>query len=663
VKFRLSISSAVVLFGIIAALGLAGLFVTSGYALKQLRVGGPLYNQIKLGNDLIADVLPPPEYVLEAYLEATLALREPDTLAARKDRLIQLRKDYDERREYWTRSDLDPALKALLTETSHAEVARFWEITQVEFLPAIATRNSLAAETSYRKLQLAYNAHRAIIDDIVKKANDINTALESVATAQDTKFTMMVWIVSALVAVVLALGLLGISIGVIRPVVRMTSIMKRLADGDLNVAIPSVGRRDEIGSMAKAVEVFKQSAIENQRLEQEQVKKADEARRSQRDALLAMAETVERETGKSVESVGAATRNVAEVAIGLTSLAASLSSNSRSVAAASVQALANAQTVSAASEQLSASIREIGGQIQRAGASTNSAVRSSLRAQETIQSLSAVVAKVAEMSGNIGSIASQTNLLALNATIEAARAGEAGRGFAVVASEVKSLSNQTAKSTEEINRLVAEIEVATQAAVHAVGDIANEINQVDEVAHSIAAAVEQQQAATTEIARSVEQSAQSSREISSKIENVSLDADELNNRAAEVQRTIAGAADSVGSLRSILVKVVRSSAEGTDRRLSPRYSVDVPAVVETAGGRIQSRIINVSEGGARIACIPCPELNTVGKIAIDGMSQSVPFIVRGHTKETASLEVTADGALREKYSAWLLGVTGDRAAA
>ena len=322
VKFRLSISSAVVLFGIMAALGLAGLFVTSGYALKQLRVGGPLYNQIKLGNDLIADVLPPPEYVLEAYLEVTLALREPDTLAARKDRLIQLRKDYDERRAYWTRSDLDPALKALLTETSHVEVARFWEITQVEFLPAIATRNSLAAEASYRKLQLAYNAHRAIIDDIVKKANDINTALESVATAQDTKFTMMVWIVSALVALVLALGLLGISIGVIRPVVRMTSIMKRLADGDLNVEIPSVGRRDEVGSMAKAVEVFKQSAIENQRLEQQQVKKADEARRSQRDALLAMAETVERETGKSVEFVGAATRNVAEVAIGLTSLAA-----------------------------------------------------------------------------------------------------------------------------------------------------------------------------------------------------------------------------------------------------------------------------------------------------------------------------------------------------
>src|SRR5664279_4832309 len=116
-KLRLSVSNAIVLFGMVAALGLAALFFTSSYALKQLRVGGPLYDQIKLGNDLIADILPPPEYVLEAYLEATLALREPETIAARTERLLQLRKDYDERRDYWSKSDLDAGLKSTLTET------------------------------------------------------------------------------------------------------------------------------------------------------------------------------------------------------------------------------------------------------------------------------------------------------------------------------------------------------------------------------------------------------------------------------------------------------------------------------------------------------------------------------------------------------------------
>jgi hypothetical protein len=120
-KFRLSVSNAVVLFGVITALGLAALIFASGYALQQLRVGGPLYSQIKLGNDLVADILPPPEYVLEAYLEATLALREPETIAERTKRLVQLRKDYDERREYWSKSDLDSGLKLVKVVRTSAE--------------------------------------------------------------------------------------------------------------------------------------------------------------------------------------------------------------------------------------------------------------------------------------------------------------------------------------------------------------------------------------------------------------------------------------------------------------------------------------------------------------------------------------------------------------
>jgi methyl-accepting chemotaxis protein len=662
-KFRLSVSNAIVLFGVITALGLAALFFASGYALQQLRVGGPLYGQIKLGNDLVADILPPPEYVLEAYLEATLALREPETLAARTERLVQLRKDYDERREYWSTSDLDATLKRLLTEKSHAEVTKFWAIIQDEFLPAMVGKNQSAAETSYRKLQSVYAAHRAVIDEIVKKANDDNTTLETTAANMNAKFSVMVWTVSGVVMLILALGILGIAIGVIRPVVRMTAVMKRLADGDLNIDIPSVARRDEVGSMAKAVEIFKRAAVENLRLQSEQIKTVDKAAIAQRDAMRAMAETVERETGHSVETVGAATREVANVAVGLTDLASNLSKNSQAVATASEEALANSQTVSAAAEELSASIREIGSQIRRASTVTNTAVKSSMKAQETIQSLSAVVSKVAEMSGNIGSIASQTNLLALNATIEAARAGEAGRGFAVVASEVKSLSHQTANSTEEINRLVGEIQLATQAAVDAVGHIGNEINEVDQVATAIAAAIEQQQAATREIARSIEESARSNRDVSSKIENVSHDAVELNARAAEVQHTIAGAADSVAALRSVLVKVVRTSTEGTDRRASMRYPVDVAAVIQHSGRKLQARLLDISEGGAKITCQPGLELNTAGQIEIQGIALPIGFVVRGATKDTASLEVTVEGAAREQYHSWLSRRTGGRMAA
>jgi methyl-accepting chemotaxis protein len=662
-KFRLSVSNAIVLFGVVTALGLAALLLTSGYALRQLRVGGPLYSQIKLGNDLIADILPPPAYVLEAYLEATLALREPETVAARTERLAQLHKDYDERREFWGKSALDPGLKALLTDKSHAEVTKFWDITQNELLPAIVSKNLPAAEADYRKLQSVYAAHRAVIDDIVKQATDDGAALEVTAANQDTRFKIMVWSVSAIVLLMLTLGILGIAIGVIRPVVRMTAVMKRLADGDLNIEIPSVARRDEVGSMAKAVEIFKQGAIENLRLQDMNLKATEEAARMKHDALVAMAETVERETASSVENVGATTRDVAKVAVGLTGLANSLSANSQAVAAASEQALANSQTVSAAAEELSASIGEIGSQVQRASAVTGNAVQSSEKAQETIQSLSSVVSKIAEMSGIIGSIASQTNLLALNATIEAARAGEAGRGFAVVASEVKSLSHQTATSTEEINRLVAEIQLATKAAVDAVGHIGGEINEVDKVATAIAAAIEQQHAATQEIARSVEQSASSNRDVSSRIANVSRDAVELNNRATEVQESIAGTVKSVATLRSVLVRGVRTSSEDTDRRGTPRYQVDIPVVIESSGRKLQSKILNISEGGAMITCVPSLEPGALGKIEIGGMSRPLDFIVRGGTEESASLEVRVEGNVREQYLNWLSRVTSGRVAA
>ena len=381
-KIRLSVSNAIVLFAGIAAIGLAALIFTSSLALQKLRVGGPLYDQLKLGNDLIADILPPPEYVIEAYLEATLALREPETVAARTERLVQLRKDYDDRREYWVKSDVGPDLKNLLIEKSDAK--SFWSIAQGELIPAIAAGNLSLAEASYKKLQAVYAEHRSVIDQIVKKATDDNTALEETAAGMNASFSVLVWSVSAGVILVLALGILGIALGVIRPVVRMTSVMKRLADGDLNVEIPSVARRDEIGSMAKAVEVFKQGAVDNLRLQDQQSKAAEEAAIAQRKALLGMAETVERETGVSVESVGAATREVANVAIGLTGLSTNLSANSQAVAAASVQALANSQTVSSAAEQLSASIREIGGQIHRASTVTGNAVQSSMKARETI---------------------------------------------------------------------------------------------------------------------------------------------------------------------------------------------------------------------------------------------------------------------------------------
>jgi methyl-accepting chemotaxis protein len=169
--FKFTLSRAIIVFGTAAILGLGAIIGTASFSLNHLKVGGSLYDRIKLGNDLIADILPPPEYVIEAYLEATLALRDPSTLAEHRERLVQLKKDYDERRDFWIKSDLDPQLKNLLVQKSDAEVRKLWTAVESGLLPALAAGNSEAAAKSYAEISSAYKAHRAIIDEIVKKTS------------------------------------------------------------------------------------------------------------------------------------------------------------------------------------------------------------------------------------------------------------------------------------------------------------------------------------------------------------------------------------------------------------------------------------------------------------------------------------------------------------
>lgn len=558
-KIRLSLSSAIIAFGIVLVIGFTAVVSTSLYALRELKVGGPLYSDIKLGNDLIADILPPPEYVIEAYLEATLAMREPEQLAAHGERLVQLHKDYDERKAFWVSSSLSADLKAALVSKSDAEVQKFWKILTDQLLPALKSKDMAGAERAYAQVKDAYTAHRAVIDGIVENANKQNADMEKLAADRDSSILYILLGVAAAVLAFIAAGLLGVALGVVRPIVRMTDIMQKLATGDLAADIPFAHRQDEVGFMAGALQVFKQGAIENARLREEQLQKEQEAALAKRGALHQMAETVERETGRSVDTASATTQGVERAASSLSEIARSLSSESQAVAAASTQALGSSQTVSAAAEQLSASIREIATQVARTSTVTKSAVAGRERARSTIQALADAVKKIAEVSDLIGGIAGQTNLLALNATIEAARAGEAGRGFAVVAAEVKSLSDQTAKSTEEITRLIAEVQASTQAAVDAVETMGGHIVEIDGVATSVAAAMEEQDAATREIARSISESASAAKEVSAKIANVSRDAASVNERAADVRQAIAGMAGNLESLRSVVVRTVRDS--------------------------------------------------------------------------------------------------------
>jgi methyl-accepting chemotaxis protein len=363
------------------------------------------------------------------------------------------------------------------------------------------------------------------------------------------------------------LGCLVLSVGagfvviaqVTGPLMAMATAMGRLAQGDWATTVPALGRKDELGAMATAVAVFKDNGVENEQLRAEQDGLRQHAEQQRRAALLAMADTVERETHAAVEQVAGRTTEMNAVSINMGRSAEHVRTNAESVAAAAQQALANAEAVAAATEELSSSIGEISGQISHATGVSRAAVVKGENARRTISSLSDAVAQIGQVANLIRDIASQTNLLALNATIEAARAGEAGRGFAVVASEVKNLANQTTHSTEEIGKKILEIEQVTGAAVAAVDDISLAIHDMDAISTTIAAAVEEQSAATREIARNVTETSTAARQVSDRIVQVSDEANITGGHAgtvASVSKQVSGA---VAELRETLVRVVRTA--------------------------------------------------------------------------------------------------------
>jgi len=318
------------------------------------------------------------------------------------------------------------------------------------------------------------------------------------------------------------------------PVHRMTGAMGRLADGDLTIAVPGLDRSDELGAMAKAVQVFKENGQRIARLTAEQDELKRKAEEQRRTDMLHLADEFESHIEAVVEHVASAATEMNATAQSMTGIAASAMREAGSASVAAQQASGNVQTVASAAEQLSASIGEISAQVSQSTRTSQHAVEKAERTNEIVRSLATAAQTIGEVVNLINSIASQTNLLALNATIEAARAGEAGRGFAVVASEVKNLANQTASATDDIARQVTAVQGATGQAVDAIQDIVRTIGEISQTATAIASAVEEQQAATGEIARNVEQAARGTQEVARNIDGVSHAAQDAGHAAGQV---------------------------------------------------------------------------------------------------------------------------------
>ncbi|MGE4278849.1 MAG: methyl-accepting chemotaxis protein [Magnetospirillum sp.] len=563
---HLRIAVLIRVFAVVAIACILAVAGTGMRAIDELKVGGALYDRIVLGKDLVADILPPPEYIIESYLEATLALNDPASAGQREQRLAQLRKDYDQRHDFWLSSPLDPAIRDKLTQRSHAFALAFYTEAQQTFLPALKRGDMEVAISSYGLLSKAYADHRAVIDEIVKDAEAMNAATEELAAQTESRRLTLVWSVAILALVLIAGGVTAMALGVIRPIQRMTGTMRQLAVGDMSPQIPFTGRTDEIGEMAQAVQVFKSNALEAEALRQKQTEMEHRAEQEMLAALQMMADTLEAQADEAVNAVSHHTGQLTDNAHRMESSANNVHANAQGVAAAASQALSNVQTVASASEQLSASIDEIRRSIHVAHDAASTANQTAQSAQSTIARLAETVGRIGEVTQLISDIASQTNLLALNATIEAARAGEAGKGFAVVAGEVKSLATQTGRATDEINSQIGEILTITRQAVSAVQDIVGTIATVEQHSNSVACAVDEQGSATAEIARNVAQTSDAAQEVAERITQVSEEASTTGTMSADVATIAVQVADGITRLRQTLVQSVRQSLAEVSRR-------------------------------------------------------------------------------------------------
>ncbi|WP_428697025.1 methyl-accepting chemotaxis protein [Stappia sp.] len=318
-----------------------------------------------------------------------------------------------------------------------------------------------------------------------------------------------------------------------RPIAAITDAMRHLAQGDLSVSVPGAGRKDEIGQMADATEVFRDgmlraqdlsvAQIEEQRTREERARRIEEMTRRFDESATALLTAVTSSAGEMEHNA----RSMADIAEGT-------NARSTTVATAAQQAAANVQTVASATEELSSSISEISSQVSKSSQIASQAVGEAQRTDSQIQGLADAAEKIGQVVSMIAAIAEQTNLLALNATIEAARAGEAGRGFAVVAAEVKELASQTSKATEEITSQISAIQSETRIAVGAVQSIGRTVEEMNAIAAAIAAAVEEQGAATGEIARNVEEASRGTQEVTENILGVSHAANETRTAAGDV---------------------------------------------------------------------------------------------------------------------------------
>ena len=533
IHLRMSQWAAIASALIILIVGATATLAVIGFS--RVKIGGQNYNNIIAGKDVIADILPPPMFAIEALLEAHLAEIHPNDTAQHFLSFQRLQKDFNDRKIFWDASDI-PAELAAKIDAIAANTTEFWKIGNERFFPALLIKDPSKARAALDDMADAFALHRKAVEDTVVFANEYtrNNEITSADTIELTTLTLVG--AGAVLMIAIFACCAGVILGLTRPLGKFVGILSRLISNDLDVEIPAKVRHDEIGDLARGLEAFRLALTDanHMRIEQEHMQHRNAERILQERA--AIAAQFEQSMGKLAEQFVATSNDVQIAAQSLSTSAEETTRQAQTVSAAAKQSTLNVQTIASATEEMATSVQDICGKVGHSSEMATQAAQYAAETDVNIQKLTHSAQEIGQVIELIKAIAAQTNLLALNATIEAARAGEAGRGFSIVAAEVKELATQTAKATDDINEKINEIQSATALTVTSICKISGSIDKVQDIAATVAIAVEQQGGATREIAENSHRAARSTEEVTVNIDGVGTAASSTGVASEQLMR-------------------------------------------------------------------------------------------------------------------------------
>lgn len=587
---NLNIGRSLVAFGIVISISLIGLFAVNRYILSELKVNGPAYQHIVQGKDLIADTLPPPLYLVEAYMLTNEMTVHPTIVDLNTSKIDALKASYDARKAYWLNSGLNQTLAAKLQEDILASGDAFWTIVYDRFLPASIAGDNDAATIALGDLRTVFQVHSDAVHEFAQIAASSLAATETRAHATDLWFSNLTLLAGAFSILIFLAGLSLFRKRAIVPLTDMKNYMRVLAKGDYSVAVPHADRKDEIGQMAQSVAYFRQTAIDKIAARDQLENEAADRQRLEADTAKALAEAdldrvrVIEALTTGLEHLSAGNlgyrihetfapdyeklRTVFNVSIGsLSETIQDITITTNSVRLASAEIGAAADNLSQRTEQQAASLEETAAALDEI---TSAVKNSTLRAGEAsdmvgqaktgaeasgkvVQTAISAMEKIADSSKRISQIISviddiafQTNLLALNAGVEAARAGDAGRGFAVVAQEVRELAQRSASAAKEIKTLIntSSTQVGTGVSLvnetgSALGKIETQVVQINDLIVSIVTGAREQSASLAEINAAINQMDQVTQQNAAMVEQTNAATQGLSGEAVKLDSLVA----------------------------------------------------------------------------------------------------------------------------